>query len=313
MSRITHTLLALAICAMPLSLWAGDIDVGEVTILKIHDLIQTSTADPIDEATPYSFNIYLNDSSSSSALITNAAYVPPGGSSTSLIGGGDGEFDFEQSFATQAAMDAAFPNGTYDFTLQTTTIPATYSPSLTLSGNSYPPAPKLSNTDWLAGKLQFDPSADYTFNWNGVGNFDIALGSEDNEVFTASLVTSITLPGGTLLPNQEYIVTISFGTNSSVQDGPTNLNPSYNTFTRFTIHTVPKPEIPQVQSTIHPAVEISWLSVTGQLYQVQVTPSLAPGTWTNFGSPVTGDGSEKSIYDQTRNREKRFYRVLRLQ
>jgi hypothetical protein len=69
----------------------------------------------------------------------------------------------------------------------------------------------------------------------------------------------------------------------------------------------------QIQAKIHSAVEISWLSVTGQLYQVQYTPSLAPATWTNFGTTVIGDGTEKSVYDQTRNQDKQFYRVLRLQ
>jgi len=67
-----------------------------------------------------------------------------------------------------------------------------------------------------------------------------------------------------------------------------------------------------IQATIHQAAEVAWPTVAGALYQVQATPSLAPGTWTNFGTPITGDGTEKSIFDQTRNQQQRFYRVLRL-
>lgn len=78
-------------------------------------------------------------------------------------------------------------------------------------------------------------------------------------------------------------------------------------FTNFSVTMLPE----QIQARIHSAVEVSWLSFTGQLYQVQYTPSLSPVTWTNFGPIITGDGTEKSVYDQTRNRDKQFYRVLR--
>lgn len=67
-----------------------------------------------------------------------------------------------------------------------------------------------------------------------------------------------------------------------------------------------------VQAVIYPAVEVAWSTAVGQTYQVQFTPSLAPATWTNFGIPIQGDGTEKSIFDQTRNSAKRFYRVLKV-
>lgn len=64
-----------------------------------------------------------------------------------------------------------------------------------------------------------------------------------------------------------------------------------------------------IQSTAYPVIKIAWQSMTGELYQVQVSPSLSPIAWANFGSPVMGDGSQKSVYDPTMNSEKRFYRV----
>ncbi|NQX02463.1 hypothetical protein HQ447_17530 [bacterium] len=55
-----------------------------------------------------------------------------------------------------------------------------------------------------------------------------------------------------------------------------------------------------------PAVEISWPSLTGQDYQVQSSADL--GTWANFGSVISGNGSLKAVYD-TMAAPLKFYRV----
>jgi hypothetical protein len=98
---------------------------------------------------------------------------------------------------------------------------------------------------------------------------------------------------------------LSLGLGAEIDHFATTQDDVY--FTNFSVTMLPE----QIQARIHSAVEISWLSVIGQLYQVQSTPSLSPATWTNFGPTITGDGTEKSVYDQTRNREKQFYRILR--
>lgn len=67
------------------------------------------------------------------------------------------------------------------------------------------------------------------------------------------------------------------------------------------------------QATIYPAVEIAWMTVAGQNYQVISTPSLvSPVTWTNFGTPIQGDGTEKSVFDKARNGDNHFYRILKV-
>lgn len=65
-------------------------------------------------------------------------------------------------------------------------------------------------------------------------------------------------------------------------------------------------------ATIYPAVEIAWTSVAGQNYQVQSTPSLTSATWTNFGTVIQGDGTQLSVFDKTRNGNKRFYQILKV-
>lgn len=68
-----------------------------------------------------------------------------------------------------------------------------------------------------------------------------------------------------------------------------------------------------VSASIYPAVEIAWPTVSGITYQVQVTLSLEDPIWSNFGQPVLGDDIEKSVFDKTRDANKRFYRVVKLQ
>ena len=68
-----------------------------------------------------------------------------------------------------------------------------------------------------------------------------------------------------------------------------------------------------IQAAAYPAVEIAFPTVNGEVYQVQVASSLAPATWTSFGAPIAGDGTEHSVFDKTRDREKRFYRIVKLQ
>ncbi|MGL5020051.1 MAG: hypothetical protein ACRDBP_18090, partial [Luteolibacter sp.] len=57
--------------------------------------------------------------------------------------------------------------------------------------------------------------------------------------------------------------------------------------------------------TVTPTAEISWLSKTGENYQVQSSPDL--GTWTNFGAVIPGNGSIKAVYDTMITKE--FFRV----
>ena len=81
----------------------------------------------------------------------------------------------------------------------------------------------------------------------------------------------------------------------------------------YTVEITGEGETVEVQATIYTAVEVAWPTAIGSLYQVQTTESLSPTTWTNFGDPVQGNGSEMVVFDQVRLRQKRFYRVVQLQ
>lgn len=66
-------------------------------------------------------------------------------------------------------------------------------------------------------------------------------------------------------------------------------------------------------ANIYTAVEITWPSVQGTVYQLQSREDVTPELWQNFGVPITGDGTIMSEFDRTRDRKRRFYRVLQIQ
>ena len=61
---------------------------------------------------------------------------------------------------------------------------------------------------------------------------------------------------------------------------------------------------------IEPAVALSWQSVTGVIYQPQVSPSLAPAEWTNFGAPLVGTGAVMQIFNVNGGAPRKFYRLI---
>lgn len=61
-----------------------------------------------------------------------------------------------------------------------------------------------------------------------------------------------------------------------------------------------------------PAIEISWISIAGTNYQVQVTSDLPGGSWTNVGPVVEGDGQRTGVSFPTRDAENKSFRVLML-
>jgi WD40 repeat protein len=62
--------------------------------------------------------------------------------------------------------------------------------------------------------------------------------------------------------------------------------------------------------SIWTAVEVGWRSVAGTNYQVQWASALATNQWYNLGSPITGNGSTKTIFDSCRGQPQKFYRVM---
>ncbi|HEY0549034.1 MAG TPA: hypothetical protein VGF13_05495, partial [Verrucomicrobiae bacterium] len=88
----------------------------------------------------------------------------------------------------------------------------------------------------------------------------------------------------------------------------------YNDLSFSFTNTVSEPSV-RATINIHTAIELTWQSESGILYQVQTTDDLDADTpqWKNVGDPVTGDGTLQSVFATTRNPQKRFYRLLKSQ
>jgi hypothetical protein len=82
-----------------------------------------------------------------------------------------------------------------------------------------------------------------------------------------------------------------------------------DTVGRFKLTVVP------ADSALHIEVEgsqvrLRWFAQTNQTYQVQYRSALTMGLWTDLGSPVPGDDSQKSIADSVGSGQpQRFYRL----
>lgn len=61
---------------------------------------------------------------------------------------------------------------------------------------------------------------------------------------------------------------------------------------------------------LYPAVELAFATDANKTYQIQWAEQAQTNNWYDLGSPVTGDGAMHYMFDSTRGRLQRFYRVL---
>jgi hypothetical protein len=93
----------------------------------------------------------------------------------------DQTYEFVQNYATKAAMDAAFPSGTY-----TLAIIGESTVNLALNGDLYPPAPLVINGSWDGvTTLLVDPNSDVLLNFIPFPGYSIG-GAESEVLFSIS-------------------------------------------------------------------------------------------------------------------------------
>ena len=117
----------------------------------------------------------------------------------SMNDGGD-HWQIGDSETSQAAIDAAVPNGTYRITMQTV-HDGTKAANLALSGNNYPNIPTATN---FTAMQSVNPAANFTVYWNaftsGTTNDVIIASLVANQFASYDSITNSPLPGqsGTL-------------------------------------------------------------------------------------------------------------------
>jgi hypothetical protein len=174
----------------------------------------------------------------------------------------------DQSFSTQAAMDAAFPAGTYTFA-----VPNLIAVSIAFGSDTYPPPPVIVNGYWKNGDLLVDPNHDATiglysfpgYATHGIngGGIDITVTQtgDSDPVYTNQWYSVLTpappdvfIPAGALKEGQVYSLEIDyaeFGSENITTNPGTEYFTSYESATNLTIvATAPPSQMPAV--TVQP-------------------------------------------------------------
>lgn len=180
-------------------------------IQKGLNYVQTSSAAPALQAQPGRFET-IGD-------LGGSLRFPNG---TTQNYGPDG---IDQRFASTAAMDAAFPAGTYVLS-----VGSVSNISMTMPPNPYPAdVPRVTNGTWnAANRLVIDPTKEYTITINTFSGYNtpgqagsmflsIWFGDEADLIFrdqntlqAASAFTTVTIPAGTLVAGRNYNAKMGF-------------------------------------------------------------------------------------------------------
>jgi hypothetical protein len=162
-----------------------------------------------------------------------------------------GDFAILDTFGTQSQLDAAYGNGNYNLTVDTTA--GVFSRSIFLSPLSYRVTPPLTVPagNWQNGSLIVNSAQDYTFTWEPFSNAQpadfiqlIIHNSNVNIAPFPATQTSYTLPAGALQANRSYISDLVFVRVAGSAPGDSVIGPGSATLaseTGFLIRTPPQP------------------------------------------------------------------------
>ena len=233
---------------------AAEPNVKTYELRKGRSYEQTTTGPPLPEVGD-EFIFSAEVEASAPNLVSASTVASPAGVTGTLTPNSDrDEFQFSESAATQAALDARFPSGSYSLTLQTANQ-GTRTPSLFFANAAYPPPPRV----------HFDPvqrvpaQQNLRIAWDawpdGNANDFIQLRIEDNDgdnVFETpdfddkdaldGRATSATVPAGTLTPGKSYKARLTFHRCVAIDASsyPGALGQAiYFARTKFDIETVP--------------------------------------------------------------------------
>ncbi len=189
-------------------------------VMKLNHFIQMNEQAPqrSNDEEAFGGEIFLEAVDANTVLA--AAVSAPSGTTYSLEreDSSDDDWYFEVRSGEQAERDQAFPDGTYEFRVET--VDGERFVPLHLVGDAYSAAPRISNH----GALQaIDSAAPFTLAWDAFSGADaddfVVLGIEDpmngyETVFESDFLapgsTSLEIPAGLLQPGRIYLTWIAF-------------------------------------------------------------------------------------------------------
>jgi hypothetical protein len=238
---------------------ADSTDLSLLFVTKTELYLQNSPANPVVQLNPFTVKVGANHAANRpNGIVSGVVQKPPPlNTFQNLTNDGTGNFVLVGgNFADVASLNASFPNGTYNFTLQTLTAPTTYNDSVSIAGDTYPNnIPKILNGTWSSGGLQIDPTQSYSFNWNDISPtastqmmFEIADAS-GAIIFSRVLPPDptganivLTMPASTLQAGAYYTATLTFQRRQvATINGTFSKVATYATATTFKIATIGGP------------------------------------------------------------------------
>lgn len=165
---------------------AGDF---EVKVLKGQRFAQSSATISPATSNPFYFKAVVGGVSGFEP-VQNPQVQLPDGSVRAAAATGDGAYGVSESFANQAALDSAFPVGTYTFSATVNLIGAVKGHA-DLPALTFPPVPQISN---FSEAQAFDSTGAFTLHWNGFSGAgpDDLINLVLSDAVTGETLTSIT-------------------------------------------------------------------------------------------------------------------------
>jgi hypothetical protein len=225
-ASLRSLLAGAALCSLVIQTRAGLPDVSLYVVAKGQQFVQTNAGAAVlrTDELPYQFSTFVEPSDLGNVNSVTLQRVPGGSILTLSNAPGENQFRIEeQRFASPAALDAAFPNGDYQFTI-ITLHQGTQTPTLTLGPGDYPSTPQIAN--WAAlQEANADGSITVTWDVFAGGTADDFVqfsidGQLGDSIFSTGppgapdalngTNTSITVPAKTLLPDKTYSAHLLF-------------------------------------------------------------------------------------------------------
>lgn len=253
----TRTLVVVLVSAiLPCGLVAQAVDF--VGVVKIREYNQTGAATTVEPSNPWSFEGFIDGTGLTGSFPSGPnTLTPSGGSAGNFIydsGDSNWVYSGNSSFSSQAALDTAFANGTYNLTVGGISF------SLGLTGDLYPnmPLATVSAGTWTGGLLQltaaqalagFSITSNTFTSWQTGGMSRVGIWgdgpsySQDANTDAAAFLT-MNVAGGALTVGNTYSFTVEFIrlTEMSTALGTNALGVAgYVTNTTFSVQVIPEP------------------------------------------------------------------------
>lgn len=304
-------------------------DVSYYGVIKSQRYVQTLSTGPTALASnAFGFNAFVV--AATNQVVTNATVKAPTPSVTparTLLAGSSGlDWQFDEQFDTQGALDAAYPTATftpYSFLIATVNDGLrSGTVNFLLAGT--PPTPQLSN---LSAAQQINTTSNFALTWNPLGgsSLDIVqvviLDGGSNIVFSSpapfasnalsGTSTTLVIPANTLPAGRSLIGHLTIGKpglpNTSAYPGATGLG-ALARDTEFPLATLPPiaPWLQVIPPGAHPFA-VGFRGEANRNYLLQGSVNLS--NWSDVTVTNSSTGSGVMTDPLSTSSTNRFYRI----